>query len=94
MRALKQPSAFLPVLMSLAISAFGIRELVTFGPVRQPDEGIAAHLFQLFMSLELLLVAYFAFTWLPRAPRQAAAVLAVQVGLALLIVGTVFVYRL
>lgn len=86
--------AVLPVLMSLVIIAIGIREVVMHGLVRQADEGIAAHLFQLLMPLQLVLIAYFGFIWLPRAPRQAAAVLALQVGLALAIVGTVFVLDL
>ena len=78
----------------MVIIVFGIREVMMFGPARQADEGIAAHLFQILMPLEVLLIAYFGFTWLPRAPRQAAAVLALQVGLALAIVATVFVLDL
>ncbi|MDQ2950888.1 MAG: hypothetical protein M3R54_01350 [Chloroflexota bacterium] len=86
--------AALPVFMSLVIIAFGIREVMMFGPVRQQDEGVGAHLFQIFMPLEVLLIGYFGFTWLPRAPRLAAAVLVLQIGLALAIVGTVFVLGL
>ena len=86
--------AALPVLMSLVMIAFGSREVVMNGPVRQPDEGIAAHLFQLLMPVEAVLITIYAFTWLPRTPRLAAAVLALQIGLALAIVGTVFVFAL
>ena len=86
--------AALPVLMSLVIIAFGLREAMMFGAVRQPDEGTAAHLFQLLMPVEAILITYYAFTWLPRTPRLAAAVLALQIGLALAIVGTVFVLGL
>lgn len=80
--------------MSVAIIAFGLREAMLYGPVRQPDEGIAAHLFQLLMPLEAILITVYALTWLPRTPRLAAAVLALQIGLALAIVGTVFVFDL
>ena len=86
--------AALPVLMSLVIIAFGLREAMTFGPVRQPDEGAAAHLFQILMPVEAVLITYYAFTWLPRTPRLAASVLALQIGLALAIVATVFVLGL
>jgi hypothetical protein len=80
--------------MSLVIIAFGVREVMLYGPVRQQDEGIAVHLFQLLMPLEAVLITVFALTWLPRTPRLAAAVLALQIGLALAIVGTVFVFAL
>ena len=86
--------AALPILMSLVIIAFGVREVMLYGPVRQQDEGIAAHLFQLLMPLEAALITVFALTWLRRTPRLAAAVLALQIGLAFAIVGTVFVFAL
>jgi hypothetical protein len=80
--------------MSLVIIAFGVREVMLYGPVRQQDEGIAAHLFQLLLPIEAVLITVYAFAWLPRTPRLAAAVLALQIGLALAIVGTVFVFAL
>ncbi len=90
MSLLRHPTAFLPILVSLVIVAFGIQEAVTVG-LRQPDEGTAAHLFQILIPLELVLIAIFAFTWLPRSPRAALAVLALQVGLVVAILaGVVF----
>lgn len=80
MDVLKRPSAFLPLVMSLVIVAAGAREAAMFGTLRQPDEGAAAHLFQLLMPLEVPIIAFFGITWLPRAPRQALAVLALQIG--------------
>jgi hypothetical protein len=57
--------------------------IVIFGPpAREPDEGTAAHLFQIWLVLEALIVAYFAFTWLPRMPKQALMILALQIVVA------------
>jgi hypothetical protein len=46
--------------------------------VRHPDEGTAAHLFQLLMPLQVLVIAWFAASWLPKQPRAAAEVLFLQ----------------
>lgn len=89
MRILRHPTAFLPILVSLVIIALGIQEAATVG-LRQPDEGTAAHVFQILMPLELVLIAVFAFTWVPRSPRAALAVLAVQIGLVVAILAGVF----
>jgi len=51
--------------------------------VREPDEGLAAHSWQLLMAGQLPLMAYFVFKWLPRVPRQTLYVLALQIGAAL-----------
>ena len=75
---LKQPSAFIPLAMSLAALALVIGHLATVGVTREADEGTAAHLWQLLMAGQLPVIAYFAITWLPRRPRQALLVLALQ----------------
>ena len=75
--------------MSFVVVAAGLREAATVG-MHQPDEGTAAHLFQLLMPAQVPIVAYFAITWLPRAPRQALAVLALQTGVAVAIFAAVF----
>jgi TonB family protein len=84
---LKAPSAFLPLAMSLAVLVMlcgylGYAALV--GIPREPaaDEGPLAHLFQLLMAGQAPIAAFFAVKWLPRAPRQAAGILALQVGAA------------
>ena len=48
----KRPSALMPLAMSLAALAIVIGYAATFGTARQPDEGAAAHLWQLFMALQ------------------------------------------
>ena len=80
---LKQPSAFLPVAMSLAALILVLVSVTLFGAAREADEGTAAHLWQLLVAGQLPVVAFFAIRWLPRAPRSAIPVLAVQ-ALALL----------
>ena len=83
---MRRPSAFLPIAMSLAALALLLSYVATHGVARQEDEGAAAHLFQLLMVAQVPLVGYFALWWLPRAPRHAAVILALQLcaGLAAL----------
>lgn len=75
---LRQPSGFVPLLMSTAALAVVLSFLAIHGVVHQEDEGAAAHLWQLLMAGQLPIVAYFAVKWLPRAPRPALGVLAIQ----------------
>lgn len=80
---MRQPSALIPVFMSLAALTLVLGHVAIFGVVHEADEGTAAHLFQLLMAGQLPIVAYFALKWLPRDPAQALTVLALQVGAAL-----------
>ncbi len=75
----KRPSAFLPVAMSLAALAVVVISLATSGGVREADEGALAHTWQLLMAGQLPVMAFFAYRWLPSAPRAVVPVLAVQV---------------
>ncbi len=59
--------------------------LAPYGPIGQPDEGLHAHLWQLLMLLQLPVVAYFAYSWTPRAPRPALVVIGLQVAAAVLL---------
>ena len=86
---LKHPSAFLPLAMSLtALAVVGVAAMYSIlhyghGLVREPDEGTAAHLWQLLMAGQLPVLLFFAIKWLPKAPRQTLYVLALQAGAAL-----------
>ena len=88
---LKHPSAFLPVVMSLGALATVLGFLALHGPAPQADEGAAAHIWQLLMAVQVPIVAYFAFKWVPRSPRQAVPILVLQVGAALAAMALVFV---
>ena len=74
----RKPSAFLPMTMSLIALAVVLVHILTFGVVREADEGPTAHIWQLLMAGQLPMVAFFALRWLPRAPRNALLVLALQ----------------
>lgn len=78
---LKQPSAFLPLAMSLIALAMLLGDLAIYGvahEVAQTDEGTVAHLWQILMAGQLPIIAFFAIRWLPRAPKQSWPVLALQ----------------
>lgn len=79
---LKHWSAWLPVATSVFLIALGLRHVAIYGPVLATDEGTEAHLFQLLMPLEALVIAYFALTWLPRTPRLALGILGLQIAAA------------
>jgi len=79
---IKQPSALLPVAMSLAALAVVLAHAALYGVVHEADEGTAAHLFQILMAAQAPVVLYFAVKWLPRAPGRALRVLALQAGAA------------
>ena len=97
---LKHPSAFLPLAMSLAaLAVLACAAIDGFlqgagGIIRQPDEGTAAHLWQLLMAGQLPVLLFFAVKWLPRAPRQTLYVLALQAGAALASIAPVYLLKL
>jgi hypothetical protein len=78
--ALKRPSAFLPLAMSVAalILVLGKVAIVGAGAAHPADEDATAHIFQLLIAGQVPLVAFFAIKWLPRAPRFSLPVLALQ----------------
>ncbi len=75
---LKQPSALVPLAMSLAGLALVVGHALVYGVVHEADEGTAARVFWLLMGAQLPVVAYFAVKWLPRQARWASLVLALQ----------------
>jgi hypothetical protein len=87
---LKHPSAFLPLVMSLAALATVVLFIAFHGTAPQADEGAAAHIWQLLMAAQLPIVLYFAVKWLPHSPRQAVPILALQLGAALAAMAPVF----
>jgi len=65
---IRHPSAFLPLAMSLlAISAIGAH-LALHGPARQPDEGAAAHIWQLLLAGQVPVNPYFGLGWVAPVP--------------------------
>lgn len=86
----RKPSAFVPIVMSLCALAVVVGSVTAFGAStlrRMPDEGAAAHIWQLLMAGQLPILAFFAFKWLTRDRKAALSILAIQLigfGLALL----------
>ena len=93
-KMMERPSAFLPVAMSLVAFALVIVHVTMFGAAREPDEGTAAHLWQLLMAAQVPIIAFFAIRWLPQSPRPAATVLGLQAMAALASLAPVFLLNL
>jgi len=74
----KQPSAWIPLVMSLAALAMILGYVAMFGIVQNKDEGTPARIFQLIMLAQLPIAGYFAIKWLPKQPKQSLIVLALQ----------------
>jgi len=91
---IKQPSAFLPLWMSLSALGLVMIHIAIFGAAREPDEETTAHLWQILMAGQLPILAFFAIKWLPRAPRQTLYVLGLQAGAALTSIAPVFFLNL
>ncbi len=90
----KEPSAFLPLAMSLAALALVLGHIAIFGGVHEADEGTPAHLFHLLIVGQAPIVAFFAIKWLPRSPGPALLILAVQAGAVIAAFAPVFWFSL
>jgi hypothetical protein len=87
---MRRPSAFLPVAMSLGALAVVLIYLALHGPAPQPDEGAAAHIWQLLMAGQVPIVLFFAIRWVPERPREAFPILLLQAVVALAAMAPVF----
>jgi len=89
-----RPSASFPVAMSVVALTMVLGHIAFFGAAREAGKGTAAHIWQLLMVGQIPLLAFFAFRWIPRAPKQAAAVLALQLAAALSSLALVYFLKL
>ena len=55
--SMKQPSAFVPLAMSLVALTMVLVHAAIYGIVREADEGTAAHIFQILMAAQVPIVA-------------------------------------
>jgi hypothetical protein len=76
---LKYPTALLPLGLSLASLALIAGYVALYGTARQPDEGAAAHIWQLLILAHGPAILVFLAKWAPRDVKAAMTVLAVQV---------------
>ena len=82
---LKKPSAWIPLVLTGIILGM---MLLYFAKVIPPeptgDEGIMAHSFQLWAVLEFISLLFFAFKWIPKQPKEAGKIIAIQIALAII----------
>lgn len=95
---LKKPSAYLPLVLSLAALATVVVATV-FGansppPGVRPDEGAAAHIFQLLMVAQLPFMLFFVMRWLRSSVTPALQILLLQVVAAVFALAPVFLLHL
>lgn len=90
----KKPSAFLPMAMSCAALATVLVTIAVFGVVHEPDEGAAAHIWQLLIAGQMPILAFFVLRWLPRAPKQTVLVFALQAGAVVAALAPVYFLKL
>lgn len=87
---ISRASAFLPVAMSVVALGTVLLFLARNGPAPQPDEGAAAHLWQLLMAGQVPVVLFFAIRWIPESPRRALPILALQLAAGVAAAAPVF----
>ncbi|HUQ42672.1 MAG TPA: hypothetical protein VM052_09235 [Candidatus Limnocylindrales bacterium] len=86
--------ALLPLAMTFAIVAAALQHAIAVGGfVREPDEGTAAHLFQIFLPAQIPIIVLFGATQMERYPTFTRRFLAAQIGAAGLLVATVFIFN-
>jgi len=78
----RRPSAYLPIAMSTAALLLLGGVALSSGLAPQPDEGAAAHVYQLLMAGQIPVVAYYLARWMGREPRASLRMFAVQVAAA------------
>lgn len=88
---IRQPSAWLPLGLSLAALLLVASHVAIHGIVHQADEGAAARIFQIMMLIQLPIGAYFLIKWLPKHPKEALLILALQAGLWLAAIASVII---
>jgi len=79
--------------MSLGALVVVLVFLASHGPAPQPDEGAAAHIWQILMAGQIPIVFFFAVKWVPQTPRRAIPILILQGVAALAAMAPVFLLR-
>lgn len=88
-RLLRTPSAWVPIVLSVAALALIVGFVARFGVVQSEDEGTAARTFQMLLLANAAAIAYFVIRWVPKDPKPAAAIAGLQVLLAVIPVVTI-----
>ena len=91
----KHPSAWIPIVLSLAVFMTMLISIAIAGaPHREIDEGTGAHLFQIWLVLEAIMILIFAINNLPEKPKEAFLILAIQIIAALAACAPIFYFGL
>lgn len=90
----RQPSALVPLGMAMTALAVVLVHIAVYGAAREADEGPTAHIWQLLMVAQLPALLVFGVRWLPKAPKQAMAVMALLVVAILAAMAPVFLLHL
>ncbi len=80
---MKHWSALLPLALSLVGLVLIFGHVAASGAGPEADEGTLARLWWLVMAAQVPLVAFYAITWLPRAPQVATWIVILQVAAVL-----------
>lgn len=91
---IRQPSAFLPVALSLVALTLVLGHVAVFGVVHEVDEGTVAHIWQVLMAVQVPITAFFALKYVPQKPKQALLILTLQIVAALTACAPVFFLKL
>jgi hypothetical protein len=74
----RKPSAIVPIVMSLCALSVVLLAIANGSAKPQPDEGAAAHIWQILIAGQLPFLGWFALHWLTREFKAALPVLAIQ----------------
>ena len=93
---MKHPSAWVPIVLSITMLLIMviIFSTSTVSLVREADEGVGAHLFQIWLVLEIILIPFFAIKWLLQRPKDASLILVIQIILVFIVCFPVFYFKL
>ena len=87
---IRQPTVFIPLVMSLLALGMVLVHFTIFGIVEETDEGTAAHIFQLLIVAQVPFIAFLAFRWLAVAPKQTLFFIVLEASAALVAIVAVF----
>lgn len=93
---IKKPSAWLPIVIPLIFLVY-IVSIITFRGIPVPnfeaDEGTAAHIFQLWLVAEPLMIIFFGAKYWQHEPKQVRLIMALQIIVALATCFPVFYFK-
>jgi len=94
LKLLSRPSAFAPITMSLLALGLVMFQISLYGITHEPDEGAAAHIFQILIAAQLPVIVLFAVRFIPKEPKNSIAVIGLQILAGLMAVSPVWWFNL